>query len=97
MITRRALIAGLAASGADAVISAPLTAGQADDRLLISCARKPDGRFVLVGFAQNGAIAFELPLPGRGHATSISPDGKTAVLMARRPGRFMLIVDLATG
>ena len=97
MITRRALIAGLAASGADAVISAPLTAGQADDRLLISCARKPDSSFVLAGFAKNGAIAFELPLPGRGHATSISPDGKTAVHMARRPGRFMLIADLATG
>ena len=41
MITRRALIAGLAASGADAMISAPLNAGQADDRLEISCARNP--------------------------------------------------------
>jgi uncharacterized protein len=97
MITRRTLIAGLIASGATALVSAPLTAGQADDRLLISCARKPDGSFVLVGFTEKGAVSFELPLPGRGHATTISPDGKTAVHMARRPGRFMLVADLQTG
>lgn len=97
MITRRNLIAGLIASGATTMVSAPLTAGQADDRLLVSCARKSDGSFVLVGFSERGAVSFELPLPGRGHATSISPDGRTAVHMARRPGRFMLIVDLETG
>lgn len=97
MITRRTLIAGLVGSGATALVSAPLTAGQADDRLLVSCARKADGSFVLVGVTDNGAVSFELPLPGRGHATTISPDGLTAVHMARRPGRFMLIADLQTG
>ncbi|MEO9904285.1 DUF1513 domain-containing protein [Nisaea sp.] len=97
MITRRILLTGLIASGATALISSPLTAGQADDRLLISCARKSDGSFVLAGFTENGSVPFELPLPGRGHATSVSPNGRTAVHMARRPGRFMLIADLETG
>lgn len=97
MITRRSFLAGLAASGATALFAAPLTAGSGDDRLLISAARKSDGSFVLVGCSANGEVTFELPLPGRGHATTLSPDGRTAVHMARRPGRFMLVVDLATG
>ena len=78
MITRRALIAGLAASGADAMISAPLTAGQADDRLLIFL-RSETRRPLRAGrFRAEWRDSVRTPLPGRGHATSISPDGKTA-------------------
>jgi len=97
MISRRSFLAGLAASGTAALDSSPLTAGSGDDRLLISAARRSDGSFVLVGCTESGAISFELPLPGRGHATTHSPDGRTAVHMARRPGRFMLVVDLPAG
>lgn len=97
MIRRRCLLAGLAASGATALLAAPLTAGNGHDRLLISAARRSDGRFVLVGCTERGEITFELPLPGRGHATTLSPGGNMAVHVARRPGRFMLVVDLATG
>ncbi|UUX48598.1 DUF1513 domain-containing protein [Nisaea acidiphila] len=97
MISRRNFLTGLTLSGAAALLPRPLTAGSGDDRLLISAARKENGSFVLVGCTEAGATPFEIPLPGRGHATTISPDGNTAVHMARRPGRFMLVVDLGTG
>lgn len=33
-------------------------------------------------------------LPARGHAAAVSPDGRTAVLCARRAGRFVTVIDL---
>lgn len=36
------------------------------------------------------------PLPARGHAAAVSPDGGTAVICARRAGRFVAVVDLST-
>ncbi|WP_420406329.1 DUF1513 domain-containing protein [Nisaea sp.] len=97
MMTRRNFLAGITASGVTAPIASPLTAGSGSDGLLISAARRKDGSFVLVGCTGSGEISFQLPLPGRGHATTLSPDAKTAVHVARRPGRFMLVVDLGTG
>lgn len=97
MITRRQLLSGLIASGSVAALSAPLTAGAGEDRLLISAARKTDGSYILVGCTERGTKPFEIPLPGRGHATAVSPDGTRAVHVARRPGRFLLVVDLVRG
>lgn len=36
-------------------------------------------------------------LPGRGHGAAIAPDGRSAVIFSRRPGRFALVLDLERG
>jgi uncharacterized protein len=42
-----------------------------------------------------GNVLFSEALDGRGHDIAISPDRSTAVVFARRPGFFALVVDLA--
>ncbi len=39
----------------------------------------------------------DIPLPGRGHDIAVSPNGDLAVVFARRPGRFLLTFNPATG
>ena len=42
-------------------------------------------------------LSFDLPLPGRGHGLAVAPAQDQAVLVARRPGNFLLVLDLAGG
>lgn len=44
-----------------------------------------------------GDILMEFDLPGRGHGAALRPDRKEAVIFARRPGNFAVVLDLATG
>lgn len=37
------------------------------------------------------------PLPDRGHATVVAPDGRVAVHLARRPGSFAVVFDVQSG
>ncbi len=46
---------------------------------------------------EQGMIKFSAPLPGRGHGCAISPDRRTAVVFARRPGEFAAVIDLENG
>lgn len=55
------------------------------------------GRYFLSAFDGTGAMRFDLPLSGRGHAIAIHPTQAHAVQVARRPGRFLLVVDVADG
>ena len=76
----------------------PLSAGAASRvRLYLSARAGTGGRYRVSAFDATGAAAFDLGLPGRGHSLAVRPDGRTAVLFARRPGRFALAVDLARG
>jgi len=63
----------------------------------LGAARLPSGDFVLVGLAADGAEAFRLALPDRGHAAAVHPRRPEAVAFARRPGTFGLVVDLVSG
>jgi len=42
----------------------------------------------------SGQVLSDTVLPARGHGMCLSPDGRTAVAFARRPGRFALVIDL---
>lgn len=55
------------------------------------------GRYFLSAFDAAGDLRFDLPLPGRGHAIAIHPTLAQAVQVARRPGRYLLVVDAASG
>ncbi|MFA3916179.1 DUF1513 domain-containing protein [Ruegeria hyattellae] len=93
MTTRRGFLAGLAATGA-LPANGWAEAGAPD---YLAAALFPDGSFRLAGLRASGALVFDLPLPGRGHAAAAHPVRPEAVAFARRPGRFALVIDCRTG
>lgn len=98
MVSRRALIAGLALG----VLAAPRLARPAerpDDHLTryLSGWRSGSGTDFVAGVDRSGRAAFRTPLPGRGHAAAIHPARNEAVMVARRPGRFTAVLDLDHG
>jgi uncharacterized protein len=54
-------------------------------------------RYGVAAFDAAGKVRFSCPLPGRAHGVTPHPDGTHAVVMARRPGRWSALLDLATG
>ena len=63
----------------------------------LACARDPGGAFALYGIAADGADTFRLSLPARGHAGAAHPHRAEAVVFARRPGSYALVLDCASG
>ena len=61
---------------------------------LLSCRSDHQGKHYLCLFDSNGKILFDHPLPGRGHAIALSPDHTRAAVFARRPGDFIVVIDL---
>ncbi len=92
MTSRRAFLAGLMAVAAPK----PGWAAAGNPRFL-ACAREADGGFALFGLGEDGTDRFRLPLPARGHAGAAHPTRPEAVVFARRPGAFALVLDCATG
>lgn len=92
MTSRRGFLAGLAA------MAAPLPSwADAGSPSWLACAREADGGFALFGIDADGADTFRLPLPTRGHAGAAHPRRPEAVVFARRPGGWALVLDCATG
>ncbi len=91
MATRRAFLAGLAAAGlprlswADAQNPSYLAAGKVGED------------FVLHGLSDTGSSLFRIPLPARGHAAAAHPSRAEAVVFARRPGTYALVLDCGLG
>lgn len=95
MTTRRAFLASLAAI---ATATAPrLSWAAAGSPTHLAAARGIDGRFALYGIDAGGAVTFRVDLPARGHAGAAHPDRAEAIVFARRPGRFALVLDCARG
>ncbi|MFY0635976.1 MAG: DUF1513 domain-containing protein [Vannielia sp.] len=93
MLPRRHFLAGLAAAA-----SLPsATWADAGAPAYLAAARTPDGSYALCGLSPAGAERFRLPLPDRGHAAAAHPSRPEAVAFARRPGRFALVIDCASG
>ena len=55
------------------------------------------GNFQISGFTSAGIIKYQLPLPVRGHAFAIAPCKQSAVVFARRPGRYACAFNLIEG
>jgi len=79
----RALAAGADAGEAEA-------AGQ-----FVSACKRADGSFALAFVTSDGKILREIKLNGRGHDIALSPDRRSGVAFARRPGRFAVAFDVA--
>lgn len=63
----------------------------------VTAGNKPDNSTWLVGLNTGGDVLFQIPIPGRGHAAALHPTRPEAVAFARRPGRFAVIIDCASG
>lgn len=93
MATRRRFLATLLATGTLPALSW----ADAGAPAWLSCARETEGTFALFGIRPDGALAFRQPLPTRGHAGARHPARPEAVVFARRPGTWALVLDCATG
>ncbi|WP_299555337.1 DUF1513 domain-containing protein [uncultured Tateyamaria sp.] len=93
MANRRSFIAGCFAAGL-----APKTSwADVGDPAFLSAGMTRGGSYVLCGLTSDGQIAFQRPLPSRGHAAAAQPKRAEAVAFARRPGTFAIVLDCATG
>ncbi|WP_299650761.1 DUF1513 domain-containing protein [uncultured Jannaschia sp.] len=92
MLSRRHFLAAAAAAS----IPAPSWA-EAGAPAFLAAAKRPDGSYALCGLTAAGEIAFRVSLPDRGHAAAAHPTRPVAVAIARRPGRFGLVLDCLTG
>ena len=93
-ISRRGLLAG--AAGLALARPAGAATGAAATRL-VSAARGRDGIDRAVSVAGDGGTGFSVALPGRGHAGAVTADGTHVVMVARRPGIWLALLDLADG
>ena len=93
MPARRSVLAGLMAAS----LAPRASWADAGSPAFVSAARTPAGDYVLCGLKARGEIAFQIPLPARGHAAAAHPETPHAVAFARRPGTFALVIDCATG
>lgn len=97
MFTRRHLLelAAVLALPAPAVAAAQDAAP-----LLLSAVSDPEDRHWLVGARVSGEtaqLAWQIPLPARGHHVAVAQQHGCYVAVARRPGTWLVLGDLATG
>lgn len=97
VIDRRRLLAGF--GGMAALMAVPLPArAEAGPRFLTAYATAGDKPgYGVAALDADGTVAFATALPGRAHAVVPNPARAQAVVFARRPGRWFVPVDLATG
>ncbi len=93
MVTRRGVVAGMLAAG----MAPRMTWADAGGPTVLSAARTRAGDYVFCGLSDAGDILFQLPLPGRGHAGAAHPERPEAVVFARRPGVFAIVIDCTSG
>ncbi|KAB7615190.1 DUF1513 domain-containing protein [Amylibacter sp. SFDW26] len=93
MTNRRTFLAGLLAAST----TPKLTWADAGSPSYLAAAKLHDGTFSLFGLSNEGQDIFQIPLPARGHAAAVHPIRPEAVAFARRPGRFALVINCATG
>lgn len=80
---------------AGVALAGPLTGyAAAPAQRLLSCRSNAAGEHFVSAFDVHGTMLMDLRLPGRGHALSVAPGGRHAVVFARRPGEFIGIIDL---
>lgn len=93
MATRRGFLASLLVSAA----IPSLSWADAGAPKYLAAAKELDGRYALFGLNAAGQDTFRVPLPARGHAGAGHPFRPEAVVFARRPGTYALVIDCVAG
>lgn len=93
-IDRRAFLAAAAAFG---LLPGTVRAAGTSQGIWLAANVAPGRQYALGAFDAKGNKVFEVDLPERGHGIALSPDGRSAAAVARRPGTSVAVVDLAKG
>lgn len=93
-IDRRSLLAGGGAAFAAGLATRPAAALAASEALILAPARRPDGSFAVLIYAESGPLIREISLPARGHDVVVHLKTGRAVIFARRPGSFAVAFDI---
>ena len=92
-IGRRRFLAIVVTTGAAPMLGArTLTA-----RRYVGCRVDHERRHLASVFDESGRILRDVSLPGRGHGFAVHPSTGHVVVFARRPGKWALVLDPATG
>lgn len=93
-MNRRTLLALLGGTGL-ALASGPARASR--PARYLSARVDESGKPHATGFDLTGTVLFDVAMTARGHGGALNATRNEAVLMARRPGIFALVVDVASG
>jgi len=90
-IDRRSFLR-LGAAGLAAAAFPRALAAAGERELFVAAAANPDGGFTAVLIDEAGRMLASAPIATRGHDAAADPILRRAVLFARRPGRFALVI-----
>lgn len=92
---RRSFLIGIGAAAlAGAVHAVPGRARAAGAPAWIAARADVEGRFHATVLDRAGSLLLDAPLTARGHGAAVDPHRRHAVLFARRPGEFAVVLDL---
>ena len=91
-VDRRAVLKG---AGAFSLLSAAPAFAGAGPSFSCLCALKDENGYGVAALSARGEVLKRRRLPDRAHGAALSPDKKTAVIFARRPGRYFAVWNLA--
>lgn len=94
MTSRRGFLKLLGAAGA---LAPSLSWADVGGPTYLAAAKRAEGGFALFGVTAAGGDVFAVPLPDRAHAATVHPRLAQAVVFARRPGRYAMVIDCGTG
>ena len=94
-IDRRGFLLGSGAALLAAACGTSAKAAAPSGEIFFSGRGDGANRFDVVAFDASGGVRLDCALPARCHAIAVRPDGAQCVAVARRPGTFAVVVDVA--